>query len=628
VTTPNYSFVLSAQLVGATTMAVGNVMITSSSEPTKYVKATTANRGTRRAEGIALTAWDDDTRTGSVRMQSAGTLDAETSLLGTGSASWVRCSATGTIERCTPAAGDDIIGYAEADGRVHLAFGMWTAAIINGGSGTFTPPTGTGFATTTGGALDAASLPFPLPVAKGGTNRTALGTGLQVLRTNSGATDTEWATIGTFTAPTGTGFVTVTSGALDPAAATSFNVSTYTLTDTSIAQYDMLLADATPRFKRFAKGSNSRALVTSSGGVVQWAQIDLTAMVTGVLPSANAPSHTGDVTGAHSATVVAKVNGATVPAAGALTTGNSLHVSGASALSYSALNLAGGSGWVTGTLPVGNGGTGLASPGTSGNVLTSNGTGWVSSAPAGGSPGGSLYTVQFNDTTFDGADKLRMDSGTAATANPIATDLRLGGRPQTRAGEEAYEPEVDEDGTITHVTTTTGPTYAWDQFNSGGDKPKYDRRTFYGGASSTNVRSTGTVLAVTGVPPGLVHMTGFVPLGRDESHPGIENDGAVYKADKLIYLDSGGGYNAIYDIGGVFGTSDVGSEVSFTPTFTWDGVSAWNFALTYVDNGHLNLSLGTYGEIEGSIRIAGDLTFRRMTSAASQTGPNVIVPPP
>lgn len=37
---------------------------------------------------------------------------------------------------------------------------------------------------------------------------------------------------------------------------------------------------------------------------------------------------------------------------------------------------------LTGTLAAANGGTGLSSPGTSGNILTSNGTGWVSSAPA------------------------------------------------------------------------------------------------------------------------------------------------------------------------------------------------------------------------------------------------------
>lgn len=42
---------------------------------------------------------------------------------------------------------------------------------------------------------------------------------------------------------------------------------------------------------------------------------------------------------------------------------------------------------VTGTLPAANGGTGLSSPGTSGNVLTSNGSAWVSSAPTGVSTG-------------------------------------------------------------------------------------------------------------------------------------------------------------------------------------------------------------------------------------------------
>jgi len=38
----------------------------------------------------------------------------------------------------------------------------------------------------------------------------------------------------------------------------------------------------------------------------------------------------------------------------------------------------------TGALSAANGGTGLTTPGTSGNVLTSNGSAWVSSAPTGG----------------------------------------------------------------------------------------------------------------------------------------------------------------------------------------------------------------------------------------------------
>ena len=78
--------------------------------------------------------------------------------------------------------------------------------------------------------------------------------------------------------------------------------------------------------------------------------------VTGVLPTANQASQTmaGDVTGTTAASVVAKANGATIPAAGSLTTGNGLRVSGSSALTYSALDLAGGSGYVTGVLPVAN----------------------------------------------------------------------------------------------------------------------------------------------------------------------------------------------------------------------------------------------------------------------------------
>ena len=39
---------------------------------------------------------------------------------------------------------------------------------------------------------------------------------------------------------------------------------------------------------------------------------------------------------------------------------------------------------VTGTLSASNGGTGITSPGTNGNVLTSNGSAWVSQAPSGG----------------------------------------------------------------------------------------------------------------------------------------------------------------------------------------------------------------------------------------------------
>ncbi len=94
-----------------------------------------------------------------------------------------------------------------------------------------------------------------------------------------------------------------------------------------------------------------------------------TGFVVGALPAANQAPQTmvGNVTGTTAASVVTKVNGATVPAAGALVTGNAAYVSGASALSYSALNLAGGSGWVTGALPVAS-----IAPGAAAQVLVTN----------------------------------------------------------------------------------------------------------------------------------------------------------------------------------------------------------------------------------------------------------------
>lgn len=65
---------------------------------------------------------------------------------------------------------------------------------------------------------------------------------------------------------------------------------------------------------------------------------------------------------------------------------------------------------VTGVLAVANGGTGLSVSGTSGNVLTSNGSAWVSAAAAGG------ITWQTKTTTYTAVsgDYLLADTTSAA----------------------------------------------------------------------------------------------------------------------------------------------------------------------------------------------------------------------
>src|SRR5688500_180342 len=104
-------------------IAIGDVMIDHETDG-DYVKATTANRGTRRSKGISLHAWSATTR-GAGRLQTGGIVSAATTGLVAGLASWVRVSSTGRCERCTPSSGDDLLGKCDEDGNLFLQPGTW-----------------------------------------------------------------------------------------------------------------------------------------------------------------------------------------------------------------------------------------------------------------------------------------------------------------------------------------------------------------------------------------------------------------------------------------------------------------------------------------------------------------------
>lgn len=136
----------------------------------------------------------------------------------------------------------------------------------------------------------------------------------------------------------------------------------------------------------------------------------------------------GDLSGTYPNPSVAKVHGATAPSAGALTTGNVLKVSGASALTYGAVNLAGGANHVAGTLPTGNQAAQSMGGDCSGNtgactVAKVNGTTY----PAGGSlTTGTIPRVTGAATVAYGALDLANASavtGTLPKTNQAAQDM-------------------------------------------------------------------------------------------------------------------------------------------------------------------------------------------------------------
>lgn len=121
-----YDVVWSAPLSGgASSIAVGDCVVRDSTG--QYLIASGVNRASYgRAYGIATTA--GDTSNPSVEIVVTGIVDESVTGLGTGTASWVRVSSDGVLERCTPDEGDDVVGWCETDGTMHCCFGVLSPA--------------------------------------------------------------------------------------------------------------------------------------------------------------------------------------------------------------------------------------------------------------------------------------------------------------------------------------------------------------------------------------------------------------------------------------------------------------------------------------------------------------------
>lgn len=122
-----YSIVWNAPLVGnAADVSLGQVLVRNN---TSYLAATTANRGTLRCSGVALSPGSTDAPY--CDMQTQGPISPNVTGLAAGDAGPLRVSSTGYLERITSANftdTDEIVGYVEADGYAHVFFGGVTSA--------------------------------------------------------------------------------------------------------------------------------------------------------------------------------------------------------------------------------------------------------------------------------------------------------------------------------------------------------------------------------------------------------------------------------------------------------------------------------------------------------------------
>jgi len=138
-------------------------------------------------------------------------------------------------------------------------------------------------------------------------------------------------------------------------------------------------------------------------------------------------------------------------------TGSPITTSGTLAITYSGT-----------ALPAANGGTGLTSPGTAGNVLTSTGTGWSSVAASSGSPAGTTGQLQYNNSgSFGGlssgsngqtlvsggsGSNPAFSAGLVVASNNVDTSANTGGFIPP-SGTTAQRPSSPVAGTTRFNTT-------------------------------------------------------------------------------------------------------------------------------------------------------------------------------
>lgn len=312
----------------------------------------------------------------------------------------------------------------------------------------------------------------------------------------------------------------------------------------------------------------------------------------------------GDLTGSATSPQVQAINRATVPMAGALTTGNVLQVNGASSLTYGPVNLAGGANYVSGLLPAANQaaqtmGGDVIGVATATTVTKLQGFAISSSSPTTGN------TLSWNGANWVGASLnlaggANYVTGTLPSANmPSATNSALG----------AIELNTDLGGTATAPSVVR---------INGTNVPA-------GGALTTgNVLQVSAANSVSygavNLAGGASYVTGFLPIGNQASQT-MSGDVTGTTASNTVAKIEGNSVTAGGVSKGQFlvgSASNTWAPTSISGDITSSATTAGMLTLTAIDGVSLPTPSGTNTVLTYN---AGALTWSTSGGGGSPSGP-------